>query len=85
MPYLFFFVVILRFDCLKCGRRSEQKRALGVEQNTGNAIGEAIHISDPRCQHCNAPPGRGSDLTFEIQQATAQYLEDLGLPIPGGS
>jgi len=84
MPNLFFFVVVLRFNCRACGRTSEQRGALGVDQNSKDAIGESIRMSGPLCQHCKAPMGTESEPSIEIQQATAQYLTDLGLPIPGG-
>lgn len=82
MPNLFFFVVVLRFDCAACGRKSEQRCALGVDQSNREAIAESIRIRGPLCQHCKVPMGTESELSVEIQAATAQHLADLGLPIP---
>ena len=59
MPNLFFFVVVLRFDCAACGRKSEQRCALGVDQSNREAIAESIRIRGPLLSTLQSSNGYG--------------------------
>lgn len=84
MPTLYCFIVTLRFDCPSCGQKSEQEGALTINQDSDDAIRQAVYAAVPKCQQCGAPIAPDTELNLTARLATADQLADLGLPTLGG-
>lgn len=84
MPTLYCFIVLLKFNCLVCDRKSEQRGALTIDQDSDDAIRRAVYAASPKCQQCGAPIAPDTVLNLTAELATARQVADLGLPNLGG-